>query len=421
MPLLEKFHAVLLYGTRIGTLHQRGDYTRFVFNETYLNSSQRPVLGLHFEENLTRPYAAALRLPQWFSNLLPEGPLREWIAQDRGVALDREMELLAQVGHDLPGAVQVMPAEGPDEAWEWPENSAGQLSGSGHIPIDSPWRFSLAGVALKLSMLDRGDRLTVPAAGEHGDWLVKFPDYRHADSPLNEYAMMSLARAVGVEVPEVRLLHRDELDRVPDRMWPNGEHWAYAVRRFDRVLNKSRTPVHIEDFAQVRNKYPGPHEKYQSSFETVAAIAYRGQDRNALREAARRIAFSVTIGNGDAHLKNWSLLYRDQRIPTLSPAYDLVSTVFYKPTDEPEDLGLKISGSKRFSAVRLKSFATLESRIDRRLGRSEADLEGIAADTISQVRMHWPDYKHLLAGNSALMNGIDDWIAAQTRSLLRIN
>ncbi|MFJ2885836.1 type II toxin-antitoxin system HipA family toxin [Streptomyces sp. NPDC087305] len=419
MSLHEQFHAVLLYGTRIGTLRQKGDYTRFVFNETYLSSSHRPVLGLYLEENLTKPYAAALRLPPWFSNLLPEGPLREWIAQDRGVSLDREMELLAQVGHDLPGAVQVMPAEGPDEAWEWTDKSAEQLDGSSRFPISSPWRFSLAGVALKLSMLEHGDRLTVPAAGEHGDWLVKFPDYRHMDSPRNEYAMMSLAQAVGIEVPEVRLLHRDELDRVPDRMWPNGEEWAYAVRRFDRIFNEHRTPVHIEDFAQVRNKYPGPYEKYQSSFETVAAIAYRGHDRNALRETARRIAFSVAIGNGDAHLKNWSLIYRDKHVPTLSPAYDLVSTVFYKPADEPEDLGLKLAGSKRFGAVRLASFATLEARIDRRLGRSETDLKEIAADTISQVRDRWPDYRYVLADNPALMNGIDDWITTQTRTLLK--
>jgi serine/threonine-protein kinase HipA len=71
------------------------------------------VLGLLFEQDPLRTHAAALRLPPWFSNLLPEGLLREWIAADRRVSADREMELLAQVGHDLPGAVRVLPAPSP--------------------------------------------------------------------------------------------------------------------------------------------------------------------------------------------------------------------------------------------------------------------------------------------------------------------
>lgn len=419
MRLPEKFYAVLLHGKRIGTLCQKGDYTRFVLNETYMHDVRRPVLGLYFEENLGKPYASALRLPPWFSNLLPEGPLREWIAMDREVSLDREMELLAQVGHDLPGAVQVLAAEGPDDDWSWSDtDAAGGTAGSRTLSGNSPWRFSLAGVALKLSMLVQGDRLTVPAAGEHGDWLVKFPDYQHADVPRNEFAMMSLAGSVGIDVPEVRLVHRDELNGVPDRMWPNREEWAYAVRRFDRLPDQRRTAVQIEDFAQVRNIYPGPIEKYRSSFETVAAIAYRGRDRDALREAVRRIAFSVLIGNGDAHLKNWSLIYPDQRVPTLSPAYDLVSTVGYAPADEPEDLGLKLCGSKRFEDVRLTSFARLEWRLDRGLGTSEANLPQVVTEVTERVRDAWPEHRDLLAATPELRADIDAWIASRVKVLL---
>lgn len=327
MRSLEVYYAVNLYGRRVGTLCQRGDHTRFSFTEEYLSNDDRPVLGLRFEEKLRAPYAAALRLPRWFSNLLPEGPLREWIATDRGVALDREMELLAQVGHDLPGAVQVVPATGPDENWKWSDEPAAPKAQTEVGDGVSPWRFSLAGVALKFSMLSLGDRLTVPAAGQHGDWLVKFPDYRFADLPINEFAMMSLARDIGVDTPQVRLVHRDELEGLPSRMWPNSELWAYAVRRFDRRPDAARAAVHIEDFAQVRDKYP--NAKYEGTFETVAALAYRGRDLRALREMARRLAFSVMIGNGDAHLKNWSLIYPDRRVPTLSPVYDLVSTTAY--------------------------------------------------------------------------------------------
>lgn len=71
------------------------------------------------------------------------------------------------------------------------------------------WSFSLAGVALKFSMLAQGDRLTIPAFGEGGDWIVKLPDSRYPEVPRNELAMMTLAKAVGIDVPEVRLVHRD--------------------------------------------------------------------------------------------------------------------------------------------------------------------------------------------------------------------
>lgn len=197
--------------------------------------ADRPLLGLRFEEGLRKPYASALRLPPWFSNLLPEGPLRQWIADERGVSLDREMELLAQVGHDLPGAVQVCPTDGPDMEVDWSTRNQGRHA-EGSVGTLKPvtWRFSLAGVALKFSMLAQGDRLTVPAVHDRGDWLVKFPDYRYSDVPSNEYAMMKMARAVGMDVPEVRLVHRDALEGLPARMWPNAEQWAFAVKRFDR-------------------------------------------------------------------------------------------------------------------------------------------------------------------------------------------
>ncbi|MEV5898348.1 type II toxin-antitoxin system HipA family toxin [Nonomuraea fuscirosea] len=407
MALIEKYYAVLIYGRRIGTLCQKGDFTRFTFNEKYLSDSNRPVLGLRFEEALRRPYSSALRLPRWFSNLLPEGPLREWIAADRGVSLEREMELLAQVGHDLPGAVQVLPADSPDEDWEWPDEDSA-LAGAEEVSASaSPWRFSLAGVALKFSMLARADRLTVPAVGEYGDWLVKFPDYRYSDVPRNEFTMMSMARDVGIDVPEVRLVHRDELDNLPSRMWPGSEEWAYAIRRFDRLSGESR--VHIEDFAQVRDKYP--EGKYEGTFETVAALAYRGYDLEALRETVRRLAFSVTIGNGDAHLKNWSLIYLDRRIPTLSPAYDLVSTTPYSEFQgDREDIGLKFCGSRRFSSITLSSFDSLESRIDHRFGKSGAHLSEVALEVCKRTLSAWEARREALAQNPSLAANIADWM-----------
>lgn len=73
MTLPETRFAVLLGSRRVGTLLQRGDYTRFVFTEEYLNDPGRAILGLGFEQNLTGRHAAALRLPPWFSTCFPKG------------------------------------------------------------------------------------------------------------------------------------------------------------------------------------------------------------------------------------------------------------------------------------------------------------------------------------------------------------
>ena len=60
------------------------------------------------------------------------------------------------------------------------------------------------------------------------------------------------------------------------------------------------------------------------------------------------LVFSVLIGNADMHLKNWSLLYPDCRMPVLSPAYDFVSTLPYIPSDE---LALSFGGSRSLHEI----------------------------------------------------------------------
>ncbi len=410
MPLTEQRHGIWLGPHHVGTLNQRGDYTWFAFTDDYLSDPDRPVLGLIFEQDLRARHASALRLPPWFSNLLPEGRLRDWIAADRQVSPHREMELLAQVGHDLPGAVRVLPEDTS------PAQAGDLATASGHSDTTDAgtgrtgWRFSLAGVSLKFSMVGKGDRLTLPAHGEGGDWIVKLPDRVYADVPRNEYAMMSLASAVGIDVPEVRLVHRDMLDGLPPGVWPDIEEWAYAIRRFDR--DDDRNLVHIEDLAQVRNFYP--ESKYNGNFETVAALVYRGRDLAALHEFARRLTFIILISNGDAHLKNWSLIYPDRRVPALSPAYDLVCTAAYR-NDEPEDLGLKFGGTRRFDRIDTQTF----TRLQERLRAQGAQLADIVAETVEQTRAKWPQCSALLNGNQTLQDTVHNSIETHSGILLR--
>jgi len=142
---MERRHLVVLYGQQVGVIYQRGDHTTFAFDEGYWRRADRPVLGLNFENSPFSDHSASSRLPPWFSNLLPEGRLRDWIAADRGVSPSREMELLAQVGHDLPGAMVVVPDTGEIPTEDRAAAARRSIDGSGSHEDDSRLRFSLAG------------------------------------------------------------------------------------------------------------------------------------------------------------------------------------------------------------------------------------------------------------------------------------
>lgn len=404
--------SVWISGRRAGTIHRIGDRTRFSLDAEYREDPDRPVLGLVFEDRPDKVHVATVRVAPWFSNLLPESRLRDFIARERDVNPEREMELLAQVGHDLPGAVQILAEdEAPlDAGWmAEPDTYRLEIADDFHRP---GYRFSLAGVAMKFSMVKRSKQFILPARGEGGDWIVKTPDAVFRDVPLNEFTMMTLAGAVGIEVPEVNLVPRETIDsRLPAGVWPENEEFAYAIRRFDR--DERRGLVHMEDLAQVRNIYPELKDK--GNFETVASLVYRGRDTDSLLEFTRRLTFDVLIANGDHHLKNWTLIYPDGRIPRLSPAYDIVSTAHYFEGVKVEDLALKFGGHKEFHRVSLGTFRRLQERLRAR----GVDLAECAAVTVERTLAEWPKHAHLLDGNPRLQEAVHLSISARSKTILR--
>ena len=78
-----------------------------------------------------------------------------------------------------------------------------------------------------------------------------------------------------------------------------------------------------------------------------------------LTDFIRRLTFTILTGNGDMHLKNWSLIYPDGRTPELTPAYDLVSTIPYLPED---GLALNLGDTKNMKAITLQHFKKLAKR-----------------------------------------------------------
>ena len=332
---------VLLYGEPIATItHVGNDRTLFAFNEAYANDETRPVLSLGFKDALggliTQFKPTQTRLTPFFSNLLPEETMRNYLAQRAGVNPAREFFLLWALGQDLAGAITVEPADGG----ALPPNVNEAVIDN--LEQQTPMRFSLAGVQLKFSAVQQANGgLTIPANGTGGSWIVKLPSSRFKAVPENEYSMMTLARMLGIDVPDIQLLPIEQIANIPAGIGQFGSS-AFAIKRFDRSQGQA---IHIEDFAQIFGVYPQDKYKTASMRNIAQVLSIEGNEPD-IAEFIRRLVFNTLIGNADMHLKNWSVIYKDKRAASIAPAYDFVSTIAYIPDDSA---ALKVSRSKKFS------------------------------------------------------------------------
>jgi serine/threonine-protein kinase HipA len=358
----------------------------FLFDQGYrLSGPDRPALSLSFmepgdeattERKLGRTIFSAIRLPEFFSNLLPEGALREYLARRLKIHTSDEFSLLAALGENLPGAVRAIPSERvPDSVRSHPLSAGKQ-----HAPAE-PAYFSLGGAQMKFSMIEHGGRFTLSTHGV--EWIVKPPHPTFPQVPENEYSMMNLAAAAGVELPEVKLVRMEQVDlsALPGTSYPP-DTFAYAIRRYDR---ETYGRVHAEDFAQVFGVYP-EREYDATNYDTIGRLLFNvlPSRHEALEEFIRRLVVHILIGNADAHLKNWSVIYPDGRTPRLSPAYDLISTIQYTPDTR---LALNLAGEKRFGAIGITHFRSLAQRI----GAEEAFVIDAALKTSKSARGAWRD------------------------------
>jgi len=347
---------VALYGEPIGTLTLLpGDQTLFTFNQGYIDNPDRPTLSLSLKDALgeliTDIQPTRTRVPPFFSNLRPEGHMRDYLAKKAGVNSKREFFLLWVLGRDLSGAITVIPAEG--EPWPPKTESTEAVE---NLSTERVLRFSLAGIQLKFSAVQAAaGGLTIPVEGVGGSWIVKLPSMKFEGVPENEFAMMELARATGIDVPEVRLVPLREIAGMPDDV-ARLEGNALAVKRFDRTEDGGA--VHIEDFAQVFGLYP--EKKYErASYRNIAEVLWAETGEEGIAEFVRRLVFNVLIGNADMHLKNWSLIYPDRKTAALSPGYDFVSTIAYLPDDK---MALTLGRSKKMADLSLDQLAYLAAK-----------------------------------------------------------
>ena len=390
---------VNLYGETIGTLtHVGGDRTLFSFTDEYIADGNRPTLGLGFKDEygqlITEFAVKQKRLLPFFSNLLPEGYLREYLARLSRVNQEREFYLLWALGRDLSGAITVEPADGE----EWPPGLEDESAEDTKKKRENALRFSLAGVQLKFSAVhnDQANKgLTIPASGVGGSWIVKLPSLRFEGIPENEYALLTLARLVGIDVPEIQLIDIDAIANLPKGIGDLiGQ--AFAIKRFDRTPDG---PVHTEDFAQVFGVYP--EKKYDTaSYRNIATVLGAETGETGVEEFIRRLTFCTLTGNADMHLKNWSLNYPDKRTPALSPAYDLVSTI---PYVEDEKAALKFARTKRFDRYTLDELSYLAGKA----GLPETPVLNTAKQTVESFHEVWEKEKNNLPQRRQVTERID--------------
>jgi serine/threonine-protein kinase HipA len=178
-------------------------------------------------------------------------------------------------------------------------------------------RMSISGVQPKLSVSRKGSRLLPVTSG--GQFILKPQTERFPMLPQNENVCMIIARRVEINVPPHGLFELRDGSR------------AYVIRRFDRT--KDGRKLRCEDFVQIlgeEDKYAGSLERIGKRILELSSVP--GLDAQLFFE---RVLLNFLLGNGDAHLKNFSLLESDDGGLRLSPAYDLVCSkaVIPKETD----------------------------------------------------------------------------------------
>jgi serine/threonine-protein kinase HipA len=384
-----------------------------VIDESYVERGpERPVLSLAFhatsgeEDTITRlrqrrdKIGRVTSLPAFFSNLLPEGALRTVVEAQLPPGDGHEYGMLRRLGGDLPGAVVIR-----DEGVASIPTPTKKSKAKAVSNLDDPAlvKFSLAGVQMKFSMIAAGERLTIPAQGEGGRIIVKLPSRDYPDLPEIEYGALRLAEAAGVKVAKARLVPVHMVEGLRPEFLRPGKN-VLAVERFDRDGERR---IHMEDFAQILGAV-GDQKYSKANVETMVRLVSRftPDPVGGVLEMVRRIVVDIMIGNGDSHLKNTSFLYPDGRTPALSPAYDIVPTVFFQNEDT---MALRLGGKKSFEGITPHNFERMAGYVD----VSPRVLLREIKRTVDRANETWPN----LLGDLPWSRGIKKTMSARWQQL----
>ncbi|HEX4436270.1 MAG TPA: type II toxin-antitoxin system HipA family toxin [Solirubrobacteraceae bacterium] len=315
---------------QVGVLEQIAERSR-EYSFRYASDASRAIsLALPLRQEPFGVFASRA----FFEALLPEGPLRERIAAQIRVAASDSFGLLAELGRDCAGALQILEGTRMSEpaAVEWldDEQLDDLITGLPRHPLgiqgnDQRMRLSLAGVQNKAVLVrDDSGRFGRPLNGMPSTHILK-PEPAEEVYPglaSNEFFCMQLAARCALPTANVEMR---SIGAMP----------CLIVERYDRL--RSTWPparVHQEDLCQALGIPPEfkyqHHDQRLPSYRGLAELldahsALPGIDRLT---AAYSAVFHFLVGNADAHAKNVSLVHDADGV-RLAPLYDIVSTAAY--------------------------------------------------------------------------------------------
>lgn len=280
--------------------------------------------------------------PPAFDGLLPEGILLDQLlAKHRLDRADKWGQLIA-VGQDLTGFVSVLTEGEGQPIGKWTPGTRPRK----RVAIDPPedalpytnWqlvgyhgkhklRMSLSGVQPKVSAVYSRSKNCFEVVETNGSYILKPSPPAFPGAAENEALTMQLAKAAGIEVPLCGWLPAKD---------GAGVFW---IERFDRWGAANRNRVRCEDMCQLL-EVPSSW-KYLGNLETLTRVIreHCSNPRLQLVKLFQRALFCWITGNGDMHLKNWSLI-ENGLLVELSPAYDLINTKVLIDDEEESALAL---------------------------------------------------------------------------------
>lgn len=196
-------------------------------------------------------------------------------------------------------------------------------------------RMSISGVQLKYSLRLNGNKLEL--CETNGQYIIKpIPTADHLemmeDAPENEHLTMQIASQIfNIKTAQNALIYFK--DGTP----------AYITKRFD--VKGDGTKYIQEDFSQITNRTNETHGesyKYEGSYLEIGELIkkYVPASMISIEKFFKIILFNYIFSNGDAHLKNFSLIRNDFGEMELSPSYDLMSTIIHTPGERDTALDL---------------------------------------------------------------------------------
>jgi len=310
--------------------------SQYVFN--YTTQDKACEIGLTMP--LTAHSYASSILPGVIRQNLPEGFLLGWIKEKFGKTMKvSDFNILTLTGRNTIGRVQCVTEDISKSAAQEGEDLQELLAWKGtedlfnHLADKYAQLSGISGVQPKVLMpqktsFDSGSvekvSLKVP------NLIVKSSGYDYPGLAENEYHCMMIAKKAGLTVPQ---------------FWLSDDKGIFVIERFD--IDRSDNYLGFEDITSLTGCQND--DKYQSSYEIVAKVVRTFCSANfkttSLVELFKSIVLSVTVRNGDAHLKNFGLLYTDPTVDDvqLSPLYDIVNTTSYLPKDV---MALKLAKTK---------------------------------------------------------------------------